>query len=459
MLIQTTLSIVLRHFLLPLFFIAFSTLTYSQDTLLKNGRLIIGDGAVIETGSVLIRDGLIAAVSADAISVGLNTKVIELSGKTIMPALIDAHAHLGFQSATSWGAENYSLENIVANLEQYAYYGFAAVLSAGTDPIDLALSIQDMQSQDQLGGARLLFAAGMGPPGQGPNDQFLTQIAAVEQRLNTQVLRGLNDTIGAINAARDIEELGVPFIKVWIDDRGGSQTKLHPDIYQPLIAEAQRLGIKTLVHQQSAEDMLAQIDAGAAGFLHGRLEQGFSREIAAAAGLNQVFIVPNLGLAQLRRLNIGRDRFLQPVISPALQQQLSQRPALSQPQQQELAQLEQRLNEAFTLLSEERVEVILGTDAGAIPNHPFGYTGHKELEIYTRLGFTPMQALIAGTSRAAKHLNLTDLGLIAEGYSADLLVLYANPLDSISNTQLIERVFLKGKQVDREAIAVKLQTP
>lgn len=458
MLIQSLLTIVLRHFSLLVCFSAFSTFAHSQDILLKNGRLIIGDGAVIERGSVLIRDGLIAAVSTDEISVDLNTQIIELSGKTIMPALIDAHAHLGFQSATSWGADNYSLENIIANLEQYAYYGFAAVLSAGTDPIDLALSIQNMQSRNQLGGARLLFAAGMGPPGQGPNDQFLTQIAAVEQRLNTQVLRGLNDTVGAINAARDIEKLGVPFIKVWIDDRGGSQTKLHPDIYRPLIAEAQRLRLKTLVHQQSAQDMLAQIDAGAAGFLHGRLEQGFNREIAAAAGLNQVFIVPNLGLAQLRRQNIGQDRFLQPVISAALQQQLSQRPALSQPQQQELARLEQRLQAAFTLLSEEQVDVILGTDAGAIPNHPFGYTGHRELEIYTQLGFTPMQALIAGTSRAAKHLNLTDLGLIAAGYSADLLVLHANPLESISNTQLIERVFLKGKQVDREAIAVKLQT-
>jgi imidazolonepropionase-like amidohydrolase len=457
--IQIKLKVRALYFILTYLISALSISAYGQDTLLKNGRIIIGDGSVIENGSVLIRNNLISAVSVGEINVDQNTTVIDIGGKTIMPALIDGHAHLGFQSSSSWGAENYSLENIISNLEQYAYYGFAAAFSAGTDPKDLALSIQQKQSRNELGGARFLFAVGMGPPGQGPNDQFLTQIASVEKRMNTQVLRGLTGTIDAINAARETEKLGVPFIKVWIDDRGGSQTKLHPDIYQPLIAEGQRLRLKTLVHQQSTADMLDQIDAGAAGFLHGRLEQDFNREIAIASRLNQVFIVPNLGLAELRTTPIGDDEFLRPVISEALQRQLSQRPPGSELQQQQQAQLEQTLKQAFTLISEERVEVILGTDAGAIPNHPFGYTGHKELEIYVRLGFTPMQALMAGTSQAAKHLNLTDLGTIAPGLSADLLVLSANPLDSISNTQLIERVFLKGKQIDREVIAAKLRNP
>lgn len=436
--------------------IAFLPLAYGQDTLLTNGRLIIGDGSVIENGSILLRDGLIAAVSSEEISVGVDTTVIDISGNTVMPALIDSHAHLGYQSSSSWGAENYNRETIVSNLEQYAYYGFAAVFSAGTDPLDFARSIQQAQSKNQLGGARFLFAAGMGPPGQGPNDGFLTQIAAVEERLHSQVLRGLTSPLDAINAAREVEQLDVPFIKLWIDDRGGSQSKLHPDIYKPLIAEAQRLRIKTFVHQQTTQDMLEQITAGAAGFLHGRLEQDFTREIAKASRLNQVFIVPNLGLSELRSSSIGTDKFLQPVLSSNLQQQLSQRPALTEAQKQTNAQLELKLKNAFSLITEEQVDVILGTDAGAIPNHPFGYTGHKELEIYVRLGFTPMQALIAGTSLAAKHLNLRDLGLLQPGLSADFIILSANPLDAISNTQLIEQVFLKGKPIDREAIAAKL---
>ncbi len=95
----------------------------------------------------------------------------------------------------------------------------------------------------------------------------------------------------------------------------------------------------------------------------------------------------------------------------------------------------------------------LGTDAGAMPYHPFGYTGHRELEIYVRLGMSSMQVLQAGTSVAARHLGLTDMGLLAPGYSADLLVLSANPLDDIRNTRAIDIVYLRGQAVDREALS------
>ena len=436
-----------------------STFSYSQEVLLAGGRLIIGDGTVIEQGSILMDDGLIVAVSSEVIPVSETTLKINISGKTVIPALIDAHAHLGFQSAASWDAENYTFENIVQNLDQYAYYGFAAVFSAGTDSFPLAQTIQEQQLSGEIGGARFLFAAGMGPPGQGPNDRFLTQLELLEDRMDTQILRGLENTVDAISAAREVDKQGIPFIKVWIDDRGGSQAKLHPDIYKPLVAEAQRLRIKTFAHQQNTADMIEQMEAGIAGFLHGRLEQDFSREIAAASRLKQVFIVPNLGLAELRPLPIGQDEFLQKVLQPSLQKKLSQRPALTELQLQQRAQLELALSRSFSLLKQERAEVILGTDAGAVPDHPFGYTGHKELEIYVRLGYTPMQALMAATSQAAKHLNLSDLGSIAPGFSADLVILSDNPLDSISNTQTIERVFLKGVQVDRKAIATALQTP
>ena len=98
------------------------------------------------------------------------------------------------------------------------------------------------------------------------------------------------------------------------------------------------------------------------------------------------------------------------------------------------------------------VDIVLGTDAGAVPDHFFGYTGHRELEIFVRLGMTPMQALVAGTSRAAEHLGLDDMGTLAAGKSADFVVLGASPLDDIRNTRSIERVYLKGTEVDRDEL-------
>ena len=115
--------------------------------------------------------------------------------------------------------------------------------------------------------------------------------------------------------------------------------------------------------------------------------------------------------------------------------------------------VEVRLRESFGQLLEEGVDIVLGTDAGAVPYHPFGYTGHRELEIYVRLGMTPMQALHAGTRIAAEHLGLTDMGLLAPGYRADLLVLSANPLEDIRNTRTIDSVYLRGRVLDREALS------
>ncbi len=103
-------------------------------------------------------------------------------------------------------------------------------------------------------------------------------------------------------------------------------------------------------------------------------------------------------------------------------------------------------------LLEAGVDVVLGTDAGAAPDHFFGYAGHRELEIFVRLGMTPMQAIVAGTGRAAEQLGLSEQGTLAAGKSADFVVLEANPLEDIRNTRTIESVYLQGREVDREAL-------
>ena len=77
------------------------------------------------------------------------------------------------------------------------------------------------------------------------------------------------------------------------------------------------------------------------------------------------------------------------------------------------------------------------------------------MEIYVRLGMSPMQALIASTSNAAKHLGMENRGSIKLGKSADLIVLSNNPLDDIRNTRNIERVILGGIEVDRDSLRAK----
>ena len=442
-------------FLASLLFVAGSAL--AQDpVLISNARLVIGDGSVVEDGSLLVEGGVISAAGRGVIDAPEGVRLVDGRGKTVIPALIDGHAHLGYQGAHDWGAQNYSPATLRDNLEQYAWYGFAAAFSAGSDPDETALEFQRAQGGEYPDAARLLFGAGMGPEGQGPNDSFLVEVAAVEERTGQTVLRGLTGPEQAAIQVREVADRGIPFIKIWVDDRGGSQVKLAPELYRSVMAESESLGIKVFVHQQTPEDMPDLLAAGADGFLHGRLGDALTDEVAEQTARAGAFIIPNLGLGELRREAIGADPFLQAVMPVESANALAGPDGGRQANIVRDADQEASLRASLSRLLDAGVDIVLGTDAGPLPGHPFGYSGHRELEIYVRLGMSPMQALVAATSAAARHLELDDLGMLKPGYSASLVVLSANPLDDIRNTRGIERVFLEGREIDRGAIAARL---
>jgi imidazolonepropionase-like amidohydrolase len=427
--------------------------TPDDTTLFTGGRLVLGDGRVIERGAMLVSRGRIERVGpVGSVAAPTGAHVVDLTGKTVIPTLIDAHAHLGYEGYTGWGADYYSRENVIDNLERYAYYGFGAVFSAGTDPDDLALGIQRDQQLGLVPGARFLVAAGVAPPGQGPNDQFLVHALEIQRRTQMTVLRGASTPDEARAAVRRIDAKGIHWVKIWVDDRGGTQTKLQPFVYRPLIEDARRRGLEVVVHQQSAEDMRDLLDAGVAGFLHGRIGPALDERLARRIHDAGAFVVPNLGLGELRRERIADDPFLREtlprLVTDRLGSQFDARPPAPRPAAA-AETAERELREGFRRLLDADVDIVLGTDAGAVPDHFFGYAGHRELEIFVRLGMTPMQALVAATSKPAERLHLRDMGTLERGKSADFVILGANPLDDIRNTRAIEHVYLDGAEVIR----------
>jgi imidazolonepropionase-like amidohydrolase len=193
--------------------------------------------------------------------------------------------------------------------------------------------------------------------------------------------------------------------------------------------------------------------------------------VAAQIRDSGAFLVPNLGLGELRRERVGGDPFLQKATPPEVSARLREaydarqqaggagaqagggaQTGAAQRAAANAARRERELSEAFSRLLAAEVDIVLGTDAGAVPDHFFGYTGHRELEIFVRLGMTPMQAIVAATSRPAERLGLSEVGTIAPGKAADFVVLDRNPLDDIRNTRTISRVYLRGREVDREGL-------
>ncbi|MAV33109.1 MAG: hypothetical protein CMQ02_06705 [Gammaproteobacteria bacterium] len=445
----------MKHELL-LFFLLFSFFSvklFSQSVVFDDARLIIGDGSVLENASILIQEGQIAALGPrDQINAGSATR-ISMSGKTIMPAMIDAHAHLGFQDRISWGAENYTLENLIENLERYAWYGFGAVFSAGSDPAPVMEKLKALSNEKKILGARPLYAIGIAPPNEGPNNLFLEQVRDVEKRLGSQILYGVRDASKGRELVRQLADTGAQFIKLWVDDRGGSQVKLSPEIYRAITHEAKDRSIDVFVHQQSAGDMPDLVEAGVAGFLHGRFDSEFDRSLSDLLASSGVFVIPNLGLGELRGEAIGEDDFLKPTLPATTTHRVGITNENRSSFEESSASGERMLSDIFMTAIKSGVSFVLGTDAGAVPDHFFGYTGHRELQIFVRLGMTPMQALMAATSVAAQHLNLADSGFLRLGYRADMLILNTNPLDNIRATEDINSVYIRGERVDREGLS------
>jgi imidazolonepropionase-like amidohydrolase len=109
------------------------------------------------------------------------------------------------------------------------------------------------------------------------------------------------------------------------------------------------------------------------------------------------------------------------------------------------------LQRSLAKLAKANAKIILGSDTG-LEDHPFGMSEQHELESMNKAGMTPMQVIVSATSRAAEYLKLDKMGVLAAGKEADFLVLEANPLDDITNTQRISGIYIKGIRIDRESL-------
>jgi hypothetical protein len=95
-----------------------------RPLLFRGARVVVGDGRVLDDAALLVRDGLLTQVGRNGeVTVPSDAVVMDVRGKTIMPAIVNAHSHLGWEAYTSWGSQNFTRENLIDNLYRHAYYG------------------------------------------------------------------------------------------------------------------------------------------------------------------------------------------------------------------------------------------------------------------------------------------------------------------------------------------------
>jgi imidazolonepropionase-like amidohydrolase len=377
----------------------------AQVTAYEGARLIIGNGNTIENGTIVVDGARIAqAGDAKSVKVPADAKRVNLSGKTVMPMMIDTHVHLSGKR-----------EAMVRDLKHRAYWGVSTAMSMGTDNIELL----PMREETIPGAARFL-SAGRG----------ITR----PEPLRPTIF--INSEEEGRKAIQENAKLKVEIVKIWVDDRNGKVPKITPSQYAAIIDEAHKLKIRVSAHIFEMADAKGLMRAGLDIFAHGVRDVDVDDEtIAMFKERPHLFLIPNLpdrGVQVDRswlQASMSADEFAK---LEATNRDNPKANAFHGIQARNLA----KMNAAG-------VRITMGTDG----NRAWG--PHEEMEDMVLAGMTPMQVIVAATRNGAELLRLADAGTLEAGRSADFIVLDANPLDNITNTRRISAVVLRGAPVDR----------
>jgi len=384
-------------------------------TVFEGARLIAGDGSAPIDNAVFIVDGarFTQVGRAGQLQIPVGARRIDLRGKTVMPAIIDTHTHL----ATT-------RDMLIDQLQRKAYYGVGVAISLGQDTGDVAFQVRD----EIIPNAARLRTAGRGltmpEPGRTEAPYWVTTVP------------------DARKAVQELAARKVDLVKIWVDDRGGTVTKLTPEIYGAVIDEAHKNGLRVTAHIFALDDAKGLLRAGIDAFAHGVRDRDIDDEFVNTMRQRPALIlVPNLP-----DRGVVQDFAWLADSVPAAELNGLRAAATDRPAVQQTFGIQAR---NLARLNSVGLRIALGTDGNVSWAH------HFEMEDMVAAGMTPSQVIVAATRNAADLLKLTDVGAIAAGKSADFLVLDANPLDDIRNTRRIADVYLRGTTVDRAALRAR----
>jgi imidazolonepropionase-like amidohydrolase len=403
----------------------------------------------IPDGRIVVSDGRIQAIGPRASTpIPKGATVISGEGKTLIPGLINAHGHVGMTRGLKAGPENYTEENILAQLRQYARYGVTTVLSLGSD-FEAIFELRGPAKPQEPPRASV-FTAGRGFTGKAGYPVVLPGNAGVQREI---------DSIEEVRT--QVEELArqkVDMVKIWVDDHWGHYKKIRPELYRAIISEAHKHGLRVMAHIFYLEDAKALVAAGLDGMAHSVRDREIDDDTIRSLREKNTFAVPTLAREESTFIYAQPPAFLDDPffnrwIAPEIVSQLKD-PAYGArvkadpdfpkyPGQLKMGQ------KNLKKLWDAGVMVAFGTDTGP-PARFQGYFEHRELELMVEAGLTPAQALQAATSNAAKALHISgNFGTLANGKRADMILLDADPLTDIKNTRKINKVWIGGREVNQ----------
>jgi imidazolonepropionase-like amidohydrolase len=420
----------------------------AETTVLQHVTLIDGNGGdPVPDAAIVINDGRIQyAGPAGRAKAPKDAQTLDLTGKYVMPGIINLHGHLGNVVDLQQDPSFYTRENVERNLKLYASYGVTSMVSMGSDK-EL---IFDLRREQRAGRPTIcrVFTAGRGFTGYGGYPTTVPGNKGIPFEVANEV-----------EIEKDITWLAgkkVDLVKIWVDDHLGREQKISLDLCKTIVEDARKRKMKVAAHVFYLADAKALVDDGLAELAHSVRDKPVDDALIEA--------MKKHGAIQTATLAREASLFAFSKPSPKLQDVFFTRgisPAVLDTLRSPAYQAKQRADHDFDKypgflemaqknlkrLADAGVKIGFGTDTGP-PGRFQGYGEHWEMELMVEAGLTPRQIITAASKTAAEFLGAKELGTIERGHWADLIVLGANPLDDIRNTRKIEAVYIAGNKVN-----------
>ncbi len=389
---------------------------------LKGFQLIDGTGsAPLEDALLVIDNDKISSVGkASDLPVPDGAEVLDLTGKTVLPGLIDAHVHLFFDpvadplSLALQESDNTATIRAVRNGAKTLRAGVTTVRDMGWRSF-ANLDLRNAVAQGIVPGPRIVACG-----------QILTMTGGHAWSCGLEV----DGPAGLRKGARQQLRAGADLIKLMAT--GGVLTpgvepgspQLEEEEMRAAITEALKAGKMSAAHAQGTEGIKNAIRAGISSIEHGMILDEEAVQMMLDRG---VYLVPTLAAPYWINLR-GRDAGIPQYIVDKNKN------------------IMEKHKHSFRMALKAGVKIAMGTDAGT----PFNEHGqnHLELKLMVEQGMTPLAAIVAATQTAAALLGIDDeVGTLTPGKQADLLILDRDPLEDITALSQINRIFKAGEIV------------
>jgi imidazolonepropionase-like amidohydrolase len=410
-------------FILLVATLLFAESAAAQATVLTRATVIDGTGAPPQKDiTIVMENGRIRDMGPSSkIPTPAGATLLDLTGKFIVPGIINAHGHVGAKTEPQ--------------LRQYALYGVTTATSMQTDP-DEVVQVREAQKRGELRGARVStvkyrFA---------PDPEVVTP---------EQARAKVDQTVAA----------GADYIKIWVDGGFGTRAKLTPEFCAAVLEQARKHGKLTFGHAYELVDAKMLVERGLNVLAHNVRDREVDSDFIALLKQRNITLIPTL-IRDALLFAYGDapawvdDPFFLKFVPPERLAVLKSKIRDEQVKNPQRALIKagfemNRIN--LKKLSDAGVRIAFGTDSGGAADRFFiqGYSEHREMELMVQSGLTPMQVIQSFSKGASEALGIDkEFGTLAKGKVADLLVLEKNPLDNITNMRSIQTIYLGGKKFE-----------